>query len=210
MAEMLSVQGNEWLALESHLREGMFANFESDFARYMLPNPYEYATIRSIDISPSAVLPTAKYVLKSNLETVAYLYTSLLREGYDIFNLHGILNIDADHDICPPILEIWDEPPYNNIPVIVDGAHRLYLAKLLGIPTVKCVVISGNIAHMLPVLPLTGWEEVHVCSEVPKDKRNYHPLIPTNIRPHELYRTPFPGSTGVRSVVSQLPRSGEA
>lgn len=184
--------------LEMYLRECIYLNTASD-AKYMLPKPYEYARISQTTLNPSNVLPTAKYVLRENLATIEALESELSTQGIDIFNLNGVVKIDENNYICPPILEIWEEEPYNGIPVIVDGAHRLYIARRRGIE-VNCAVISGNISSMLPVLPLEGWHEVHEQDTVPKDKRNYHPGIPEHWKPHELYRQRFHGSTGPRVV----------
>lgn len=186
-------------ALEHYLREGIRLNCDDDLTRYMLAKPYEYSSIRQVVVNSLDVLPTAKYVLKCQLEVVAALDAELRPQGIDIFNLHGIVRIDNNNLICPPILEVHDEPPYNGRPVIVDGAHRLYTALQRGI-YVNCIEISGHISSMLPVLPLEGWHQVYVYDTVPKDKRNYHPGIPKSWKPHELYRQQFPGSTGPRTV----------
>ena len=185
--------------LEMYLRECIFLNCDSSFARYMLPKPYEYADIQQVLLDPSEIMPTAKYVLRSNLATIEALDEELLAQGIDMFNLKGVVKIDDNNYICPLILEVWQEKPYNGIPVIVDGAHRLYIAKKRGIQ-VSCVLISGNISSMLPVLPLAGWHEVFEQDTVPKDKRNYHPGIPSPWKPHEVYRQQFHGSTGPRVV----------
>lgn len=186
--------------LEMYLRECIFLNTDSDIW-CILPKPYEYTDIRHERIDPSEVRPTAKYVLRSNLATIEALDKELSTQGIDIFNLKGVVKLDENNYICPPILEVWEEEPYNGIPVIVDGAHRLYIARKRGIK-VNCVVVSGKISSMLPVLPLAGWQEVFEKDEVPKDKRNYHPGIPGNWKPHELYRQQFHGSRGPRVVPS--------
>ena len=184
--------------LEMYLRECIFLNCDSDFRCAMMPKPYEYADIRQDKLDPSDVRPTAKYVLRSHLSTIEFLDRELLGQEIDIFNLHGVVKIDDNNYICPPVLEVWKEQPFNEIPVIVDGAHRVYVARKRGIK-INCVIISGNISSMLPVLPLTGWHEVFERDSVPKDKRNYDPDIPDNWKPHELYRQQFHGSTGPRS-----------
>ncbi len=201
MAERILLPGQDDGSrfLEMYLRECIYLNTDSD-AKYMLPKPYEYAEISQIKVDPSKVVPTAKYVLRSNLTTIEELDKELLKEGINIFDLHGVIEIDDNNYMCPPILEIWNEPPYNSKPVIVDGAHRLHTAIKKGVE-VNCVVISGKISSMLPVLPLAGWHEVFEQDVVPKDKRNYHPGIPSPWKPHELYRQRFHGSTGPRIVL---------
>lgn len=197
--EDLSLQ-NSFTFLASYLMESVYLNTDDD-SRYLLPKPYEYAKIERVIINPSDVLPTAKYVLKDHLETIERLDEKLRARGIDLFDLEGVIKIDDNNYICPPILEVWEEEPYNGVPVIVDGAHRLYIAKQRGIK-VSCVLISGNISSMLPVLPLAGWHEVFERETVPADKRNYHPGIPGEWKPHELYRQRFYGSTGPRVASS--------
>jgi len=182
--------------LEMYLRECIYLNTDSDLW-CILPKPYEYADIGQERIDPSNVRPTAKYVLRSNLAIIESLDKELLKQGIDIFDLKGVVKIDDNNYICPPILELWKEEPYNGIHVVVDGAHRLYIARKRGIK-VNCVIISGEISSMLPVLPLSGWHEVVEQDAVPKDKRNYHPGIPAHWNPHELYRQRFHGSKGPR------------
>lgn len=186
--------------LEQYLRTCIHLNDPDSNER--LPKPYEYATISQMSIDPNTVRPFAKYVLQENLERIISLEQRLLKDGIDLFNLPGIVQIDDQHFICPPILERWPQSPYNNIPIIVDGAHRLFIAKQRGI-RVNCIVISGNIAYPLPVLPLSGWDEVHVCNDVPQDKINPNPLIPSQWTNSQLHRQQFPGSTGHRHCLSE-------
>ncbi len=94
----------------------------------------------------------------------------------------------------PPALEEWDGKL-----LVVDGAHRMSLALKRGI-NLNCMVISGYIAHMLPVLPLEGWHEVQEMTAVPRDKRNYNPDVPSRYKHYELYRGVFPGSQGPRQI----------
>jgi len=185
--------------LDMYLREWVYLNAEP--LRYLLPRPYEWARIDIRMVDPAKVFPTAKYVLRKNLARIAVLADELAKEDVDIFNLRGVVKIRGGEYICPPILEVWGEAPYNGTPVIVDGAHRLYLARQRGIQ-ISCVEISGNITSMLPVLPLKGWHEVLEQDTVPEDKRNYHPGIPGNWQPHELYRQRFHGSGGPRITSS--------
>jgi len=187
--------------MEMYLRECIYLNTDNRDIRYLLPKPYEYADITDKKNNPLNVLPTAKYVLKSHLEIIEALDKKLSSEGIDIFDLHSIIKIDDNNMMCPPILEVWEQEPYNGIPVIVDGQHRLYIARKRQ-RMINCVVISGKISSDLPVLPLAGWHEVIECDTVPKDKRNFHPGVPKPWKPHEVYRVQFPGSAGPRTVTS--------
>lgn len=188
--------------LMGYIREDIYLNCDDKLVRYALPKPYEYADIVQDLVEPSKIAPTAKYVLRDHLATIESLDVELSAQGIDIFNLHGIVQIDKNNFICPPILEIWNEKPFNGVPVIVDGAHRLYIALKRGIK-VNCIIVSGQISSMLPVLPLSDWGEVVERDDVPKDKRNYDPKIPGNWKPHEVYRSRIPGSTGPRIIINK-------
>lgn len=155
-------------------------------------HPYSDAVIKITTINPIIVHPTAKYVLRDNLDRLVLSYNS----GMDIFNLKEIVTLDCGVSMCPPVLELWSCDPYNSVPVIVDGGHRLFLALKLGL-SVTCILISGCIVAPLPVLPL-NWSEVAVCNSVPKDKRNYNPDLPDGLPPEHFYRVPIPGSSGPR------------
>jgi len=184
--------------LHRYLREHVYLNIDNNI-KFMSLKPYEHANIRQAKLSSSQVLPTAKYVLRKNLALIEALDEELSKKGVDIFNLKGIVKIDDNNLICPPILEIWEHSPFNGRPVIVDGGHRFFIAKKRGI-SINCVLISGNISIDLPVLPLGGWHEVKKLNKVPNNKRNYNPNIPIMWKPHELYRQPLPGSTGPRTT----------
>lgn len=185
----------------AYLRESIWLNTDSG-VKYLLPKPYEYADFDIRLVDPLEAVPTAKYVLKSHLALIERLEKELLLQGIDIFNLHGMVETDDGHIICPPIIEVWNQIPheYDGILVIIDGLHRHYLAKKRG-KKVTSVIVSGCISSDLPVLPLT-WKDVLEQDAVPKDKRNYHPGIPDPYKPYELYRHPFPGSTGLRKAGS--------
>ncbi|HKC04852.1 MAG TPA: hypothetical protein VKC54_03200 [Patescibacteria group bacterium] len=203
MAEILKLvpqdkSGRDYLGF--WMMECIFLNPDNHMSLGYLPKPYEYADHDLKSLNPSEVSPTAKYVLRKNLEVIENLDKELSAEGIDIFNLEGVVKIDENNYICPPILEVWNQKPFNGVPVVVDGAHRLYIAKKRGI-NVNCMVVSGNISSDLPMLPLGGWSEVLEQDNVPKDKRNYAPGIPAPWKPHELYRQKFHGSTGPRTIL---------
>lgn len=161
--------------------------------------PYQWANIDYRLINPNEVKPTATYVLRRNLEKIRELKEYLSKNKYNIFDLGGILIIGENEYIAPPFLEVWEERPYCGIPVAVDGAHRLWEARKKPETKVGCVVISGYIHHMLPILPLDGWNNVLETDVVPEIKRRYAEL-PPSYKPSDLYRVGFPGSTGLRPI----------
>lgn len=155
-------------------------------------NPYENAKIKILTLNPEDILPTAKYVLEANLLRLIETYKS----GTDIFNLSGIINVGG-YLMCPPIIEVWSNSPYSSRPVIVDGGHRIFLARLYR-KSIKCVCVSEPIGSPLPVLPI-NWSDVKIEQSVPSDKRKYNPDLPDPSRPNMYYRLNLPGSEGPRS-----------
>jgi len=179
------------------MREGPLLKATAE-GRSLAPAPYQWADIEYRVIDPNEVKPTATYVLRRNLQNIAELGAELAGNGFDIFDLLGAVRIREDEFIIPPVLEVWNELPYLGVLVVVDGGHRLWKARELGVE-VGCVVISGHIDSMLPVLPLDGWSDVTVCDQVPITKRHYA-QIPKPYVPSDSYRVGIPGSTGIRQV----------
>lgn len=187
--------------LECYTREGIVLKATID-SGYPGNGPYQWANIEYRMVDPNEVKPTATYVLRKNLEKINELNIILKKNGYNIFDLAGILRIGKDEYIGPPFLEVWNEHPYDGIPVVVDGAHRLWEARKKKGTKVGCIVISGYIHHMLPVFPLDGWNDVKEVDSVPEVKRRYAE-VPAPYKPSDLYRVGFPGSTGLRPIGSR-------
>ena len=182
-------EGETWDNLVLHLRNKVYLGDSVDGKK-----PYLFSKINLVtQMDPMKILPTAKYVLNDNLKRL----NKIINSGIDIFSLNGLLKLPNDYLICPPILEVWEDEPYNSRPVIVDGGHRVFLAKEYGC-LINCIIISQPISFPLPVLPLGGWHQVDTYDQVPKDKRNYNPNIADPLNPHKYYRLGLPGSLGSR------------
>ncbi|WKZ25640.1 MAG: hypothetical protein QY322_04665 [bacterium] len=186
----LSEHEAEWNHLVLYLRNKVYVGDPLDGEK-----PYQFSSIKLIKlVDPLTIVPTAKYVLSDHLSKIE----QIRKNEVDIFKLDRIFRLANGYFICPPILEIWDETPYCGRPVIVDGGHRIFLAKKHKLP-INCIVISEPILCPLPVLPLDGWHQVNIFDQIPVDKRNYNPNIPEPENPYKYYRLDLPGSTGPRS-----------
>lgn len=142
------------------------------------------------------VYPISKYVLRSNLELLRNLDKQMLLEGIDIFQLRKVTYWN-ETVIGPPLVE-YD----GDVPVIVDGIHRFYLALEMG-RAVNCIYVEGADAQF-PVIGLpVQWEDVTLRDSLPSDPRLRRDLRPgiedtsTCLRRH--YRDlSFLGSKGRR------------
>lgn len=132
---------------------------------------YKEANIGLIDCQPDDVYPLAKYVLKSHLKKLTSIRENLLQKGIDILYLDEIFS-DENIAIAPPVIE-FSEPDL--VPVLVDGIHRLWMARKLGLP-VRSIYITGSNPN-LPVISLpVSWDEVSVWDkrpDRPEDRRIY-------------------------------------
>lgn len=182
--------------------------------------PYENADI-SLSILPiKSLSPTSLYVLEENLNTVEYVaeYLSRWHKIHPLF-IHGLGSYSMNGEqfnIAPPIIETSHEGR-----LIVDGLHRLFYAKTLGMEHSLVVEIT-NADPRYPLVPLpVTWEDVKVCSEVPSVKRRYrfetvedliamgyevpHNLTEDNIRYYNYRDLSALGSSGIRPVTHLRP-----
>jgi hypothetical protein len=140
--------------------------------------PYRAAQISFREYDPNVLFPTAFYVLEENLARTELLYRTLLSEGVDILHLKGMLRYEfegREHIIAPPLVEHYVErvgPSQGSVDVVVDGLHRVFLARSLRV-SVIAVTVAGATEPLVP-LPV-GWEEVRTVIEMPSSdsKRRY-------------------------------------
>ncbi len=145
--------------------------------------PYEGSEITIESVIIENLVPLSKYVLQENLEQVTLLQDRLKLEDIDIFDLPGRLTLRGDGDmrfISPPIVELWKNEGF----LLVDGLHRVCLARQQGRDTINCAVIRGVTTPMVP-LP-TVWEKVRTYppGEMPRadEKRDYRFPTATSLR----------------------------
>jgi hypothetical protein len=124
-------------------------------------------------LDPRNLWPTSKYVLSPKLIFLSRLQAEFLTCGWDMFRMVDIQEYNAVR-IAPPIIERDGEKS-----LIVDGIHRIYLARAVGF-FINCVVVEG-IPQEYPIIGLpVPWDEVKVYEEAPRDpkaRRNLRPGI---------------------------------
>jgi len=145
--------------------------------------PYKNAVITLENLNPNILVPPQDYILDSALKNVMDLNYFLNEypvdnpdEFYDMFNLRGFLKFTLfdsfdkpiRRTLLPPIIEESIEADGTIKPIICDGMHRIYWARVNCLPFVNCVYIRGVSSrtpyYAYPVLG--GWDGVKRVSEL--------------------------------------------
>lgn len=156
-----------WDVLEATLREVALNGDRSIL-------PYAKATIRPRRMAICDLRPSAYYALRKQIAGHYALHEALQREYvFSLFDLTGFIDYVHDGDgvafrMAPPLIETYHEPTENAaVSVIVDGLHRVLLARELGIESIWVIEIT-DIPPQYPLVPLPlRWEDVELCDSVP-------------------------------------------
>jgi hypothetical protein len=143
--------------------------------------PYEEATISLRPVDLTKIRPVTLYVLRRNLGIQEALAATLADQGHNPLVLEGALTLrgsaDETWNLLPPIVEETEEDG----PYILDGGHRTYRAKSIGIRIVNAVHIT-DIRPDCPVYAHPNeWSEVVEYDEVPPVKKKYRVDDPYNL-----------------------------
>jgi hypothetical protein len=131
--------------------------------------PYLNAQITLEKIPIDTLVPTARYVLRNNLETQKQLHRQLLTFGIDTYRLTGnvaaarLIGNSGEQILVPPIIEVSEDD--GSVNAITDGLHRITKAREDGETHMDVLKVKGS-AVPLPVEPV-GWDEVKVVDKVP-------------------------------------------
>ena len=131
--------------------------------------PYKYADISVEDIPIDEFSPTQLYILRDHLEVQKELRNSLLEKDCDTLRLYGSIllkNAGVSIWMMPPIVE--DDHEFG--PCLLDGTHRAYLAKQLGMKSLGVIRIR-NTSKDMPIISLpNNWNEIVEYDTIPTDK----------------------------------------
>src|SRR3989344_4294223 len=149
---------SNWPTVENRLRQVVLLG---DRAFY----PYRKANLSLQTVCPKDIFPLAMYALLPQLSFISSLYEELMRLEVDILNFDSqISSIDftwgKQGRLAPPLIEIND-----GCLLLVDGLHRVYLGRLLGLETISAVIADG-VESTLPCLPVS-WDDVILTDTVP-------------------------------------------
>ncbi len=150
---------------------------------------YQHARIALKQLEAGEVNPTTFYLVRKNMDVQREIRACLRAEhGIDSLQLDGALEIQNDQGevwtLTPPIVEFTSRIVHYvaqqgekecernvkiAIPIVNDGAHRVALARDLGVPF-NAVVISGALEAFLFYAHPNAWDEVRLVDAVPAQR----------------------------------------
>src|SRR3989344_4670303 len=143
---------------------------------------FKDARIEISNIPVSSIVPSQFYYLEKSLSKVGEIQKALKEQDIDLFNLDGFISYQTDesdikYNLLPIIIEYQKEKDGSINPIILDGIHRVILARNQKREKIKVVKIS-NVSEKYPYpayVNSKGWEEVLPVQYPPeqKDKRNW-------------------------------------
>lgn len=159
---------------------------------------YKDASFRLGEFYAEELNPTSLYALREKIEFQRELRERLMsRYDIDTLALDRVLHLKVDEKkeaMMPPYVEISEEklrlsprecisdrersyhaPPkvqILNIPPLIDGIHRVLLARELNLP-VRCIVVRGINRRYLHCAYPNTWSEVARVGKVPEQKKFY-------------------------------------
>ncbi|MFZ2560033.1 MAG: hypothetical protein WAW91_00115 [Candidatus Nanoperiomorbaceae bacterium] len=123
-------------------------------------HPYINAHSISIEsVSVDDVRPTQLYIYNPALERQKRLRDSMGSLGIDTLAMTGryeFSDSNGHHVIIPPVIEMTDDGEK----LIVDGTHRTFLARQLGLAVIKVILIDGVDKTAPPFGEPARWDEV--------------------------------------------------
>jgi hypothetical protein len=169
-----------WPELESRLRNRV--TLVGDPSEY----PYTEAVMIPKRVAISELRPISKYILRAHIQQQELFYNELLHKyKLSMFDLTGILEyqlkktamddevIDRANSamifhMAPPIVERYYEPAEaSEVSAIVDGLHRVSLARMLQLTHIWIIEIS-HVDEKYPLLALpVSWDDVIPTDTVP-------------------------------------------
>lgn len=141
---------------------------------------YKNAEIELTNLPVSALMPENFYQIEEVLLNLRNLQKALRGRNIDIFNLNGYVSYVTDeskkgYTLLPIIVEYQLEKDGSINPIILDGCHRISIARSRKLDTVQVIKIA-KVNKKYPVFGLAnpnGWQDVKLVQTVPlkKDKR---------------------------------------
>lgn len=137
--------------------------------------PYADAKIELKRYAINDLHPIATYTLRPRLQQLEQLQFDLCdRYALSLFDLTGLIEYEVNGEQyrqAPPVVERYYEPVQNReLSVIVDGLHRVSLARRLRVREVWVAEISG-VSERFPLVSLPlRWDKVRKVNAVPSDR----------------------------------------
>lgn len=143
---------------------------------------YKEASIEVSDMPVSLIMPSQLYQLEESLLRVNKIQKALTQKNIDLYNLDGFISYvtsesDTYYTLLPIIIEFQAEKNGLINPLIVDGIHRIIMAKNQKQEKIQVVKIS-NVNKDFPYpafVNSNGWSDVKLMDKppLPENKRNW-------------------------------------
>ncbi len=157
--------------------------------------PYKDAIIRIEDISIDDFMPTQLYILRNHIKFQEQLRQELLNKYHDTLRLFGGLMLKSagvEIGMMPPVVE----DDYEMGPSLLDGTHRVWLARKLGMKSLSVLHIS-NVCPGTPMISTPNqWHEVIEYDNLPADKSQKKRYRDLPGKKYDYYRD-FSNITGI-------------
>ena len=109
---------------------------------------FKDADIEVGEIPVSTIRPSQFYYLEKSLSKVGEIQKALKEQDIDLFNLDGFISYQTDesdikYNLLPIIIEYQKEKDGSINPIILDGIHRVILARNQKREKIKVVKMSN-------------------------------------------------------------------
>lgn len=141
---------------------------------------YKTAEIELTNLPVSILMPEQFYEVEKQLAKLEDLQKALQVKNIDMFNLNGYVSYITNesqriHTLLPVIIEYQLEKDGSINPIILDGCHRISIARSQKLDTVQVIKVA-KVSKKYPVYGLAnpnGWQDVKLVQTAPdkKDKR---------------------------------------
>ncbi len=161
------------IKVEKHSKEELFEKLRKVS---LMQNPeqliYQDCTISLVKLHTDFLVPPQAYVLGQEVQKIRELRWALQEHGVDLFELEGYVTIwreDADSepiDVMPAIIEESFEANGSLQPLICDGMHRMFVARLEGVMPQVAYIRGIPLPYYAYPWP-GGWSEVILREDLP-------------------------------------------
>jgi hypothetical protein len=132
--------------------------------------PYAKARISLVEMRVEDILPTQRYVLLERLLSLRGLFEGLARWDADPLALTGfteffVRGADEPFTLLPPVVEVQRERDGSLNPIVNDGMHRLFIARLSWRNPVVALIEDVPAEYPYSAHPIPGpqpWDKVEI------------------------------------------------
>lgn len=139
---------------------------------------YRNSEIELVNLPVSVLIPEQFYQIESLLRKLRDLQKALREKNIDMFNLDGYVSSYVTneskkiHTLLPVVVECQREKDGSVIPIILDGYHRISIARSQKLKTVQVIRVA-KVDEKHPILGYVnphGWQDVRLVKTAPEKK----------------------------------------